>query len=248
MSGFPPQVSPERLELSLGPSDIHIWSIALDQPPEQEAALRALLAPDEIERADRFRFDRHRRQYTVGRGVLRRMLGRYLGRRPEELTFAYGDKGKPYLPGHAELFFNLSNSEELALVGFTLRGEIGVDVEHLRPMPDGEQIAERFFSVPERDVLRAVPGPLKDLAFFNCWTRKEAYIKAVGDGLSMALDRFDVTLAPGDPARMLRLDGDPERGAQWYMEHLEPKDGYVGAVALVGRDFRLVCREWVVGA
>ncbi len=247
-SCWPVEPDPSAVDLTLGPSDIHIWTVPLDPPPHVVARLRQRLAPDELQRADRFRFDKHRRHYTVGRGVLRRLLGLYLGRGPQDVHFRYGDKDKPHLADDAEtgLYFNLSNSEDMALVGVTRHGEIGVDIEHLRPMPDGEQIAERFFSIPERDVLRGVPEDQKHLAFFNCWTRKEAYIKAVGDGLSMALDRFDVTLAPGDPAKMLSCEGSAEQGAAWYLEHLEPWQGYVGAVCLLGSGFELTCRQWPV--
>ena len=235
MSGFPFR-SPSA-GLGLGPGTIHVWSIRLDPPAAQVERLGRFLATDEWARANRFRFEKHRRQYTVGRGALRVLLAAYLRIRPEEVQFVYGPRGKPFLApslAAAGLQFNLSNSDELALVGFVLGPEIGVDVEYLRPMEDCEQIAERFFSESERRVLRGIPFPTKQEAFFNCWTRKEAYLKAVGEGLAAPLDSFDVTLAPGDPPRMLTLEGDAERAARWSLHHLRPADHYIGAVAIEG--------------
>ena len=226
--------------------EVHVWAVALDPPQEKVTRLEELLSPDEVERAYRFRFDRHRRRFIVGRGVLRSILGAYLGAAPKDLTFRYGEKGKPALgeDWEEDLSFNLSHSGELALYGFGQRLELGIDVEQRRELPGAEDIAERFFSVPERLALREVPESLKSEAFFNCWTRKEAYIKATGDGLSMALDRFDVTLLPGEPARMLSADGDTSAAARWSMVHLEPAPGYVGALAAPVPTLRVVSRDW----
>lgn len=235
MTAFPPRLPAAGLEL--GPGKIHVWSIRLDPAAERVEQLGRCLAADEWQRANRFRFEKHRRQYVVGRGALRTLLAAYRGTRPERVQFTYGPRGKPFLApgmGAEGLQFNLSNSDELALVGLALGPEIGVDVEYLRPMPDCEQIAERFFSQSEREVLRGIPAPRKEEAFFNCWTRKEAYLKAVGEGLAAPLDSFDVTLAPGEPPRMLTLEGDPERAARWSFHHLRPAADYIGAVAIEG--------------
>ena len=231
----------------LDEGEIHVWAVPLDPPAERVAALRRELAPDEAARADRFRFDRHRRRFQVARASLRRILGTYLRRPAASLDFVYGEKGKPSLApgsGAGELDFNLSHSSELALLAVTRKGELGVDVERLRPMPDGEAIAERFFSRPEREVLRGVPAEQKDQAFFLCWTRKEAYVKATGDGLSMPLSRFEVSLEPGSEARMRSLDGDPAKGAAWSLRHLEPAPGYVGALAVEGPPPRVRLGDW----
>ncbi|MCB1037546.1 MAG: 4'-phosphopantetheinyl transferase, partial [Acidobacteria bacterium] len=151
---------------------VHVWAASLDQPEQKVARLEALLAADELERAYRFKFDRHRRRFIVGRGVLRSILGAYLGADPKVLAFRYGEKGKPALePGwRDELSFNLSHSSELALYGIGRNLELGIDVERRRELEGAEDIAERFFSVPERISLRAVPPELKSDAFFNCWT------------------------------------------------------------------------------
>ena len=234
MNGFPPRATPAGVP---APGEIHVWSVRLDPPPERVEQLTRLLSADERARADRFRFDRHRRQYTVGRGALRTLLAAYLGTRPERIPFQYGPRGKPFLAAPLAaggLQFNLSNSDELALVGFVHGVEIGVDVEFLKPMPDLMEIAERFFSVPEREVLRALPQEVRKEAFFNCWTRKEAYLKAVGEGLAAPLDSFDVTLAPGEPPRMLALEGDTARAERWTFRHFHPADEYIAALAIAG--------------
>ena len=216
----------------LQPGEIHVWSVRLDPPADRVEALGRSLSPDEWARANRFRFDRHRRQYVVGRGALRELLAAYLGTRPELVRFNYGPRGKPFLEERSDLYFNLSNSDEMALIGFVLGREIGVDIEYLKRMPDCEQIAERFFSESERVVLRGIPAERKEETFFNCWTRKEAYLKAVGEGLAAPLDSFDVTLAPGEPPRMLTLRGDAEAASRWLFEHLRPAPDYIGAIAL----------------
>lgn len=232
MSAFPSR--PASSGLTLAPGEIHVWSVRLDPPPDRVEALGRCLSSDEWERANRFRFEKHRRQYVVGRGALRTLLAAYVGTRPELVKFSYGKRGKPFLDPQGDLQFNLSNSDELALVGFVLGREIGVDVEYLRKMPDCEQISERFFSESERTVLRSIPFPAKEEAFFNCWTRKEAYLKAVGEGLAAPLDSFDVTLALDEPPRMLTLEGDAERASHWFFHHLRPAPDYIGAVAIEG--------------
>lgn len=233
---FAPARAPKRLPAF---KEVHLWSVDLRPSPERVAKYRRLLSPDELGRAERFHFERHRRRFVVRRGALRRLLGAYLDREPRSLTFGEGEKGKPFVdeggvPAEGALHFNLTDSKDLALYAFTCGAELGIDVEILRPMPDGQNIAEHFFSLEEQEALRAVPAPSKDLAFFNCWTRKEAYIKAIGEGLSEPLDRFSVTLRPEDPARFVHLGGDPRRAAYWSLYHLVPESGAVGALAFEG--------------
>ncbi len=231
-------------------NEVHLWALPLDPRDSVVQTLEPLLAADEIERANRFRFPRHRRRFLVGRAFLRVLLARYRADAPERVRFVYGDKGKPALDpsqgaplkANAPLSFNLSNSGDRAVIAVTRDQALGVDLEVLRPMPDAETIAERFFSRPERLALRAVPSTAKSEAFFRCWTRKEAYIKAVGDGLSMPLDRFDVSLNDDEPCRFLALDGSTERAEGWTLRHLEPGPGTVGALALEGRGWRV--RAW----
>lgn len=232
------------------PGAVDVWRVPLDPAPPVVEVLRDLLSPDERERADRFHFDRHRRRFTVGRAALRRLLGGYLGEEPKAIELAYGERDKPYLPGQDHerpLQFNLSNSSELALIAVTVGPEVGVDLEALRPMEDALAVSERFFSPSERRALAACAtggADERDAAFFRCWTRKEAYVKAVGDGIALGLDRFDVSLEPREGARFLALEGDPERARAWTLVHIEPAPGYVGALALPARPSALRGWHW----
>jgi 4'-phosphopantetheinyl transferase len=176
--------------------------------------------------------------------MLRRLLGGYLGIEPGELTFVYGSHGKPSLtePAGGALSFNVSHSGELALLAFSRRGEIGVDIEEIRPIPDGEDIAARFFSAAEVARFRGIAPQAREAAFFRCWTRKEAYVKAVGEGLARPLDAFDVTFAAGEPAR-LTVAGDRQETQRWTLDALEPGDGYTAAIVTEGQR-RISCREW----
>jgi 4'-phosphopantetheinyl transferase len=231
--------------LAILPRDeVHVWRGSLLRPAPEVARLRSLLAPDERERADRYRFERDRSRYIVGRATLRLLLARYLAAAPRELEFEYGEFDKPYLAGGPS--FNLSHSGEVALYAFADTGEIGVDVELDDADFASERIAERFFSPAEVGVLRSLPAESQPRAFLTCWTRKEAFIKARGDGLSLALDSFDVTLAPDIPAALLRTAWCDEEPAQWHMDDLSDRQaGYIAAVALRGEMRRVVEREIV---
>lgn len=236
--------------LALAEDQVHVWRASLRPPPDLLARLEAMLSPDERARAARFRFDQHRHAFIAGRGVQRAILSRYTGLHPAALAYREGSHGKPELDGAAAasgIRFNVSNSGDFALYALTLRREIGVDLELLKPMPDGIDIAQRFFSAPENEVFAALAGDVRDLAFFLCWTRKEAYIKAVGEGLSMPLDRFDVAFAPGEPPRILRTRGNPAEAERWTMLSLDPGPGYVGALAVEGGGWRPVLYDWDAG-
>jgi 4'-phosphopantetheinyl transferase len=172
--------------------------------------------------------------------MLRMIIGDYIDMEPSRLQFYSGHRGKPYLMhslGNVPLQFNLAHSKEIALYAFTCSREIGIDVEYVRDMPDAEKIALTTFSSLENKVLQSLPEYQRQEAFFNCWTRKEAYIKALGDGVYHALDRFDVSLAPGEPARLVSVEGSAEQASCWFMKSLTPEDGYVAALAVKGSDF-----------
>jgi len=222
--------------------EVHVWRASLERPTSVVGELRQTLARDEQQRADRFRFERHRSRYIVGRALLRSLLGAYLGCEPAALEFDYGEFQKPSLPGGPS--FNVSHSGSIALFAFTEHGELGVDLELDDPDFAGERIAERFFSSTEVDALQSLPEALRPRAFLTCWTRKEAFIKARGDGLSLALDSFDVTLSPDRPAALLRTHWSDEEPGEWRMEDLSDlKAGYIAAVALRSRVWRVVARE-----
>lgn len=224
----------------LSTDDVHVWRIPLDVPPATLDRLASLVSGDERDRADRFYFDRDRNRFLAARGALRMILGSYLDSDPSLLSFHYGPRGKPSLAG-SPLEFNLTHSAGLALCAVALGRRLGIDVEALRPLPDAAAIAERFFSDAERRALRSVTEAQRTLAFFQCWTRKEAYIKAIGEGLSMPLDRFDVSLLPGEPARLLAVAGDPDAPRRWTLHDLDPGPGLVAAIAVEGPCSRPSC-------
>lgn len=219
----------------------------LDPPTDTVAALARLLAPDETARAARFRLEHHRRRFTVCRAALRLLLGGYIGRPSTAIRFSYGRHDKPRLadPPDCRLEFNLSHSSELALVAVTAGYPVGIDVEALRPLPDASALAERFFSAAERAALAAYPEVERGPAFYRCWTRKEAYLKAIGDGVAARLDGFEVSLDPGD-ARLVALAGDRMAAAAWSLVHIEPGPGYVGALALPARPSTVRGWQWLV--
>ncbi|MGR0184946.1 4'-phosphopantetheinyl transferase family protein [Azospirillum aestuarii] len=207
-------------------------------------AFRALLSPDETARAARFATEELRTRCVLRRGLLRHRLGWVLGRDPATLVFAYGPMGKPFLPGGPA--FNLADCKDHVLIAIAPLEtvELGVDVERLRSVADAAGIAERFFAPEERDAFAALPDALRDEAFLNGWTRKEAFIKATGRGLSTPLDRFAVELTPGRPARLLSLDGGLEAGnaTDWSLFDLRPAPGLIGALAVRGDGWRPVFR------
>jgi len=227
----------------LSSDNIHIWYAKLDQPRPHIKELEQTLSINELMRAKRFRFERDRRRFTVGRGILRKLLGLYSDIEPGQLRFHYGPYGKPYLifegDGAKQVRFNLAHSHELAIYAFILDRRIGVDLEYVRDMPDIDQIAAAFFSATENTMLSELPKDQKQEAFFNCWTRKEAYIKAIGNGLSHPLDQFDVSMIPGEPARLLKIAGAPKEASRWSLKALSPAPGYAAAIAVEGHDWKI---------
>lgn len=226
---FDPPAGRDTFRLDAG--EVHVWALDLAVAPERLPELERLLAPDERARASRFRFARHRRRYMASWAAVRRLLGAYTAGEAESLAFTYGPKGKPELADDPDLRFNLSHSEELALVAVSRGGAVGIDIEHLRPLPDADEIAQRFFSRREVDCYLAQPAELRQRAFYSCWTRKEAFVKALGEGLFLSLDRFDVSLAPDQPARILAIDGSADEASGWGLTSIEPEEGFVGALA-----------------
>jgi 4'-phosphopantetheinyl transferase len=228
----------------LGPDEVHLWCAPLDQPAHVLTRFRRLLSADERARAGRYHFEKDTRHFIVGRGILRTLLSRYLRRSPEQLDFESNAYGKPALARGGPLNFNLSHSHGLALYAFTLAREIGIDIEHMRADVDCRQLAGHYFSPHEVRTLLALPPGSQRQGFFNCWTRKEAYIKARGEGLSRPLAGFDVSLAPGEPASLLR--GDDEEGVvtRWSLRELSVPEGYAAAVAVEGDGWRLRCWHW----
>jgi 4'-phosphopantetheinyl transferase len=226
-------------------NEIHVWRGNLDH--QNADGFLSMLAADERERADRFHFEEHRRRFIVGRGMLRTIIGGYLGVDPGGLQFCYSEFGKPALAGEdgqRDLSFNVSHSQDLALIAVTSARRVGVDLEWIRDDVADEGIAERFFASEEVQVLRGLPKGIQAQAFFNCWTRKEAYIKARGEGLSIPLDQFVVTLTPGEPAMLVTTRADPQEARRWKLRELFPAAGFAGALAAEGQDWQLRCLDW----
>jgi 4'-phosphopantetheinyl transferase len=195
--------------LVLGDDEVHVWRATLDQTPSQIQSHLHSLAADEHVRAEQFYFERDRQHFIASRGVLRAILSGYLHRTPESLSFCYSSHGKPALAGETDddaICFNVSHSHGVALFAVTRGREVGIDIEHIRSDLEVAEIAERFFSLREVAMLRMLPTEAQRQAFFRCWTRKEAYIKARGEGLSLPLDQFDVSV---EPAAILGTQRDP---------------------------------------
>lgn len=230
----------QSLKFKLRANEIHLWQAKLDDRLIER--LEPILSEDERARAHRFRFEEDRDRFIVARGLLRMILGSYLSADPSELEFSYGEKGKPALKSPNKggwISFNLAHSHEMAIYAVSRNRPLGVDLEFIKDGLADQAVAERFFSVNEVAALNALPAATRKESFFNCWTRKEAYIKARGEGLSIPLDKFDVSLAPGDPAALLKNDRDPEEVSRWSMQAVTTKTGYVAALVAEGHDWTL---------
>lgn len=237
--------APPARRLTLGDDAVHVWRAPLDHPEALAARLAEGLSAQERERAARFRRPELAARFMAGRGIVRDVLARYLNARPAELRFAVAERGKPGLSApHRWLRFNASNSGGLTLVAVTAGREVGVDVEEIRSVPEALAIADRMLSERERAALRALPEEQRQDAFLHCWTRKEAYIKAVGGGLWTGLDGFDVAFSPGEEARLLAVRGSAEEAARWTLRSLDPGAGFVGALVAEGVIGELAAYDW----
>jgi 4'-phosphopantetheinyl transferase len=238
---WPPAPTPWRL----ADGEVHVWSASLRRPPEEVEALLRELSADEQARAARYLARTARAEFITTRARLRAILAGYLAVAPPDVAFSNGPAGKPLLARpERRLHFNVSHSHGLALFAFSAGAEVGVDVEALRPQQGHRDLARRFFSPAEAEALCALPMGHSELAFFNAWTRKEAFLKATGLGLGYGSERVEVTLLPGEPARLLRIDGQEGPAARWSLQALAPAEGYVGALAVAGHSYRLCCWGW----
>lgn len=221
------------LHTVLAPGEVHVWCFRLESDAESLPRAFQTLAPDECSRAARFLVDQPRNTFVLSRAILRTLLAALRGGTPGELKFEYSKEGKPFLAGGSPLiYFNMSHSGDLAAYAVTLATEVGIDIEKHRPMTDMDAIARRFFSAKEYQSLLQVPQPNRIAAFFDCWVRKEAYLKARGGGLSMGLSNFHVSLAPGEPAALLGIDDPGENSQEWFLSAFTPAPGFSGALAI----------------
>jgi 4'-phosphopantetheinyl transferase len=225
--------------------EVQVWRVDLHAVADAESRWQPLLSADEMARAQRFRFSRNRQHFTAVRALLRIALGAYLARDPKDLAFSYSKQGKPALAfpdGDRGLNFNLSHSGEVALLAFARGRQVGIDVEKLRANLEVETLVRRFFSLREREQLAAVASEDRYQFFFRCWTRKEAYLKAAGTGLSLPLHEFDVSLALDNTDALLRTRPEPAEAARWSLREVPAGPGYVAALCVEGRGWQL--KEW----
>lgn len=230
------------------PSDgVDVWRITLASRDADAERHWAPLSGDERERAGRFRFERDRCRFVSGRASLRRILARYLHAPGESIRFGYGASGKPYLdvPEHGRaLSFNLSHSNELALLAVCRDHPIGIDIEWMSRPNDMKALAARMFAAGERDALERMAEERQVQGFFTCWTRKEAFVKATGDGLTTPLDQFEMEIALDRPPR-LRWHHTPGEAAQWHVRALDAGDGYAAALVTQGADGPYRFWQWI---
>ncbi len=211
---------------ALKPHVIHVWRANLDHYSDSP-----ILSPDEIARAERFKFPLHKHRFMAARSILRRLLSQYLNQTPESLRFEYGAHGKPYLP-NVEVYFNLSHANEWALYAISLEEKMGIDIEPIKPDRDIEKIAARFFSSSENELLNKIPREKKQTMFFRTWACKEAFIKAMGEGISsFPLKNFDVAVDENS-ARIMSIHQDEQEAALWSCIAFDPIENYVAALAI----------------
>jgi 4'-phosphopantetheinyl transferase len=228
--------------LALPENEVQVWQADLEAIRGDEQRWQRLLSSDEATRAARYHFLADRQRFVAARALLRTILGGYLVTDPQRLTFAYSDKEKPSLGrvyAGSGISFNVSHSGGIALLAFSRRREVGVDVEQVRRDFDVEAIASRFFSAHEQEQLAAAPNEEKFESFFRCWTRKEAFIKATGAGLSLPLQQFDVSVAAGSSDALLSTRPDNSEAALWSLREIPAAPGYVAALCALGRDWHL---------
>jgi 4'-phosphopantetheinyl transferase len=233
---------PSLPQRELAEREIHLWRAYLDCEETVLRRFESTLASDERDRAKRFVFQRDRDSFVATRGILRELLARYVECSPVEIEFTYGPRGKPSLRQEYSMNavqFNVSHSQGLALLAFAAGRSLGVDVELVRADVAAEEIAERYFSAQEVTELKSLPPTMRAEGFFLCWTRKEAYIKARGEGLQIPLDTFHVSLTPGKLESLQCLDS-----SRWNLRSLSPDPRYVGALVAEGSDWQMRCWEW----
>lgn len=236
------------VKLQLSSRDVHIWRVSLHQPEDIFAKLSAMLSKDEHARAERFKFEKHRRRFIVARGVLRDILRRYIDLRADAISFEYEKHGKPILVerlNSRNISFNVSHSEEMAVFAVTCNHAVGVDIEFVpRSLSNPDKIAKRFFSPAESDALLQLPEKMRREAFFTCWTRKEAFIKAIGEGLTHPLHQFEVAFLPGESPALLHTRPDTAEAEKWTLSAFVPAENYIGAIVVEGQKPNFAYWQW----
>ena len=236
-----------RPNLALPAEAVHIWRVTLDANATSLGRLEQHLSADERARAARFRFDRDRRHFVAARGSLRELVSLYLNTLPDRLDFRYGAHGKPHLAqqGRSDLRLNVSHSSGTALIAVTQGREVGVDIEHISVDIAVEELADTVFSAPEKRSLTHLDGKIKRKAFFRFWTRKEAYIKADGRGVSLPLGRIDVSSSEDRVAILDEAESTWRTCERWMLRTFGVAPDHAAALAAEGQDWHLVCRQWL---
>lgn len=238
--------------LSISKDEIYVWHVNLRNQAAISSELFDFLSSEEQARAERFRFPRDREAYSICRGALRHILGTYLGARAEEVKFSCGTHGKPQLDESCAgmaLQFNVSHSQSVGLIAVARGITVGIDVECVRPIPDAESIAYSHFSLKEREDLSRLPISKAAEGFFSCWTRKEAFVKAQGVGLSIPLNSFCVSRRPGELVELLDESGNTKESLPWKVldirvDDIGASETYVGALVGQGTGWRARVRKW----
>jgi len=239
------KLPPRDLTLSL--QDVHVWLVSLNQPNDYVQQLLGSLSAEEPSRGDRFIFKRDRRRFITSHGILRMILSNYTGIDPAQLEFSYEPNGKPYLSKEfnpSNIRFNLSHSNELAICGVTRDREIGVDLEYIRPIPELEKLASKYFSNDKRDLFEIIPEGQKMECFFTTWTSMEAYLKALGVGLTNLLEYPGGYPLPSEPIKYFQIIKDTQKSTLWTMVRFSPSSGYVGALVVEGYSLMLSGWQW----
>ncbi len=227
--GKPPE------KLTLFKNEIHLWRANLDLPSMMIDKFASSLSADEISRANRFRFEKHRDRLIVGRGILRQLLANYLQTESEIIIFEYSDRGKPQISSSLNqdhLQFNVSHSQDLALYGFNSQRIIGVDLEYIKDNINYKQLAKRFFNPQELQLINSYPANKQKTIFFQLWTAKEAYLKATGDGLAGSLDTIEFTLNNNNELNLVKIKQDRAAASFWLINNFIPQDNFIATIAV----------------
>ena len=230
-------------------NEVHVWRVLLDLTNCQRESLLGILSADEVERAGRFHFERDQKRFIMARGILRQLLGQYLGKSPNALQFEYTANGKPVVATNADydnLCFNLSHSGEYAVYAFSRGCNIGIDIEFIRNDIAIEQIAQHYFAPNEISSLKQINENKRSELFFQYWTRKEAFLKATGTGISFSMESFDVSLISGNAWSPITLPGDKGKSLNWHVQDLFPGSGYAAAIVVEGADRDLSCWDYAI--
>lgn len=221
-------------QLSLQPDEAHVWSVSKCEHENRVQAYWDILDETERDRAMKFRFLKDRLCFIIARGVLRNLLATYIYVSPEDITFSYGYNGKPYIDHKSDIQFNVSHSGDTIILGFVQKYDIGIDVEHTKRPVEVEKVARCFFSNEEISSLLSLDPTYHTQAFYNCWTRKEAFIKALGSGLAFPLDQFVVSLDSTKEATLIDTKWDAKEKEKWVLQSMEPQQDYIGAISIKG--------------